>query len=110
MHLFRPALRTKLTAMAIIRIRGVLVDMLVEIALDVYKDFVTTDKKGTKQLIVKCMNAIYGTMVASLLYYRKFECNISIAYFEAYDIKNKTIVVFPYCYFEYKSFVCFRIL
>jgi hypothetical protein len=40
--------------MAIIRIRGVLVDMLVEIAPEVYKDLLTTDKKGTKQLIVKC--------------------------------------------------------
>jgi phosphopantetheinyl transferase len=54
--------------MAIIKIRGVLVDMLLEIASDVYKDFVTTDKKGTKQLIVQCQNAIYGTMVASLHY------------------------------------------
>jgi hypothetical protein len=30
------------------------------------------DKKGTKQLLVQCQNALYGTMVASLLYYRKF--------------------------------------
>ena len=59
--------------MAIIKIRGVLVDMLVDIAPDVYKQYVTTDRnKGTKVLIVQCRNAIYGTMVASLLYYRKF--------------------------------------
>jgi hypothetical protein len=51
-----------------------LVDILVEIDKDFYKPFVTTDKKGNKQLIVQCLNAIYGTMVASLLYYRKF-CN-----------------------------------
>jgi hypothetical protein len=25
-----------------------------------------------KQLLVQCQNALYGTMVASLLYYRKF--------------------------------------
>ena len=31
--------------MAIIKIRGVLVDMLVKIAPDVYKPYVTTDKK-----------------------------------------------------------------
>jgi hypothetical protein len=30
------------------------------------------DKKGSKQLLVQCQNALYGTMVASLLYYRKF--------------------------------------
>ena len=58
--------------MAIIRIRGILVDMLVDIAPDVYKQYVTTDRKGTKVLVVQCQNAIYGTMVASLLYYRKF--------------------------------------
>jgi hypothetical protein len=58
--------------MAIIKICGVLVDKLVKIAPDVYKSYVTTGKKGTKQLLVQCQNALYGTMVASLLYYRKF--------------------------------------
>ena len=46
--------------------------MLIKIAPEVYKDFVTTDKHGNKQLIAECLNAIYGTMVASLLYYGKF--------------------------------------
>jgi hypothetical protein len=38
--------------MAIIEIRGVLVEILVKIAPDVYKSYVMTDKKGTKQLLV----------------------------------------------------------
>ena len=58
--------------MAFIKLRGVLVDILVSIAPDVYKSYVSKDKKGTKQLLVQCKNAFYGTMVASLLYYRKF--------------------------------------
>jgi hypothetical protein len=58
--------------MAFIKIRGILVDILVEIAPDVYKSYVSNDKKGSKQLLVQCQNALYGTMVASLLYYRKF--------------------------------------
>jgi hypothetical protein len=58
--------------MAIIKIPGVLVDMLLDIAYDVYHLYVTKDKRGTKQLVVQCQNAIYGTMIASLLYYRKF--------------------------------------
>jgi hypothetical protein len=58
--------------MAFIKICGVLVDILVEIAPDVYKSYVSRDKKGMKQLLVQCQNALYGTMVASLLYYRKF--------------------------------------
>jgi hypothetical protein len=58
--------------MAFINIRGILVDILVEIAPDVYKSHVSKDKKGTKQLLAQCQNALYGTMVASLLYYLKF--------------------------------------
>jgi hypothetical protein len=57
--------------MAFIKIRGVLVDIMVEIDLDVYKSYVSWDKKGMKQLLVQYQNALYGTMVASLLYYHK---------------------------------------
>jgi hypothetical protein len=58
--------------MDFINIHGVLVDILVEIAPDMYKAYVSRDKKGMKQLLVQFQNALYGTMVASLLYYRKF--------------------------------------
>jgi hypothetical protein len=58
--------------MAFIKIRGILVDILVEITPDVYNPYVSKDKKGSKQLLVQCQNALYGTMVASLLYYQKF--------------------------------------
>jgi hypothetical protein len=58
--------------MAFIKIRGVLVDILVEIAPDVYTSYVSRDKKMMKQLLVQYQNALHGTMVASLLYYRKF--------------------------------------
>ena len=61
----------------IIRIRGMLVDILVKIAPDVYGDYVTTNKRGEKQLLVECLNALYGTMVASLLYYQKFTTTLS---------------------------------
>ena len=57
---------------AIINIRVVLVDILLEISPDVYGPYVITEQKGVKQLIVQCQNAIYGTMMASLLYYKKF--------------------------------------
>ena len=49
--------------MAFFKIRGVLVDILLNIALDVYKDYIYYDKRGVKQLLVQCQNAIYGTMV-----------------------------------------------
>jgi hypothetical protein len=58
--------------MAFIKIRGILVDILVEIAPEAYKSYVSKDKKGNKQFLVQCQNALYGKMVARLLNYRKF--------------------------------------
>jgi len=50
----------------IIRIRGMLVDMLVRIAPNVYGEYVTYGKNGNRVLLVECLK------VASLLYYQKF--------------------------------------
>ena len=47
-------------------------DLLLKTDQELYGPFVTTDKKGENVIIVQCINAIYGTMVASLLYYKKF--------------------------------------
>ncbi len=57
---------------AFICIRVPLVDILGSIAPDAYGPYVTVGKKGEKQLLVQCLTALYGTMVASLLYYKKF--------------------------------------
>jgi hypothetical protein len=56
----------------IVRIRGPLVDILVSIAPDLYCPYVSRNKSGQKVLIVECLSANYGTMVAALLYYKKF--------------------------------------
>ena len=61
--------------MAIINIRGILVDMVLDIDPDVYGPYVTMEIKVIKQVITLLINAIYGTMVASLLYYYKFCIN-----------------------------------
>ncbi len=57
---------------AFIHIRGPLVNILVTIAPDVYGPYVMIGKKGEKQLLVQYLTALYGTMVALLLYYKKF--------------------------------------
>jgi hypothetical protein len=49
-----------------------LVDILVSIAPDVYSPYMSTNKAGQKVLLVQCLDAVYGTMVAALLYYKKF--------------------------------------
>ena len=54
----------------------VLVDILLDIALDIYGPYVITDRKGIKKLIIQYQNSIYGTMTASLLYYKKFRNSI----------------------------------
>ena len=81
--------------MSFIKICGVLVDILVEIAPDFYKSHVTTEKMGVKQFLVQCQNALYGTMVASLLYYRKFTKSLTEFGFKInpYDpcVSNKMI-------------------
>ena len=56
----------------IVRIQGPLVGVLVSIAPEVYGPFVMTNKSGQQILIVECLNAVYGMMVAALLYYKKF--------------------------------------
>jgi hypothetical protein len=56
----------------IVPIRGPLVDILVTIEPDLYGPYVTTNKSCQKVLIVECLNTGYGTMVAALLFYKKF--------------------------------------
>lgn len=48
-----------------------LAEMMIKIAPDVYRCYVTVDQKGTKVLYVKLQKALYGLMKASLLFYRK---------------------------------------
>ncbi len=78
-----------------IRIRGHMVDILVKIAPEVYQSYVTTDKLGNKVLLVECLNMLYGTMVASLLYYRKFTKSLLSQGYECYPydpcVWNKVI-------------------
>jgi hypothetical protein len=52
-------------------LKGELVDMMVQIAPQVYQKHVTIDKKGMPILHVKLQKALYGLMRASLLFYRK---------------------------------------
>ncbi len=42
----------------------------------VYASYVAMNSRGEKSLLVECYNAIYGTMVAGLLYYCKFSSSL----------------------------------
>ncbi len=52
-------------------LKGVLANMMVQIAPQVYRKNVTVDRKKTPVLYVKLQKAFYGLMRASLLFYRK---------------------------------------
>ena len=85
------------------------------IAPDVYKDYVTVNNKGEKQILVECLNALYGTMMASLLYYEKFTTRLDKAgiNMNPYDlcvwnqnIRGKQCTIFFHandCKISYKS-------
>ena len=57
--------------------------------------YVTTNKKGEKVLLVKCMNALYGSMVASLMFNKKLATVLNSYGFEynPYDpcVANKMV-------------------
>ena len=57
--------------MAIIKLCRFLVDILCKISTT-YRPYVTTDKKGIKQFLVRFQNALYVTMLSSPLNYCKF--------------------------------------
>ena len=71
----------------IMKIRGELVDILVEVAPEVYKDYVIYEGNH-KILYVQMMKALYGMLISSILYYKKFRSDIESIGFKVnpYDI------------------------
>ena len=57
------------------KIRGPLVDMLVDIAPEVYTDYVREDN-GKKVVYVTMLKALYGMLQSAILYYKKFKADI----------------------------------
>ena len=59
----------------IMKIRGKLVDMLVEISPETYEPFIVYE--GNKRVLyVRMLRALYGMLVSSILYYKKFRKDI----------------------------------
>lgn len=69
----------------ILILRGLAVQILVEIDPSVYKSFVEIEK-GKEVLYLECTNVIYGTLKAALLFYKKFRK----------DIEAKGFIINPY--------------
>ena len=71
----------------IMKIRGVLVDILCELAPEVYQPYVV-EERNNKLLYMEMLKALYGMLVASLLYYKKFRKDIGTIGFKInpYDV------------------------
>ena len=62
--------------MATIRLRGKLAELMVATAPEIYKKYVTVNRKGGLVLYVEELNSIYGIMKAALLFYIKLVENL----------------------------------
>jgi hypothetical protein len=71
----------------IMKIRDQLVDILLELCPGVYDDYVIDEGKN-KIMHVRMLNALYGMLISSILYYKKFRKDIESIRFEVnpYDI------------------------
>ena len=78
----------------IMKLRGALVDMLIDICPGIYEEFIVYER-NQKVIYVKILKALYGILKASILYYQKFRTDIeSIGYLvNLYDacVANKII-------------------
>ena len=63
------------------KIRGAVVDMLLEMAPAIYKDYVVYEG-NQKVLYVQILKALYGMLVSSLLFYRKLRKDLESIGFE----------------------------
>ena len=78
-----------------VRLRGKLAELMVATVPEIYKKYVSVNRKGELVLYVEVLNALYGIMKAALLFYIEFGKNIRSIGFELnpYDpcVANKIV-------------------
>ena len=78
----------------IMKITGVLVDLMVEMDPEIYGPYVVYEN-GSKMIYVQVLRALYGMLVAALLWYKKLKSDLEeLGYeFNPYDVcvTNKKI-------------------
>ena len=68
-------------ARVMIKIKGILVDLLVQMAPEIYAPFVVFEN-GRKVIYAEVLQALYGMLVAALLWYKQFRSNLETIGFE----------------------------
>ena len=85
---YRPTTRT-------LRLDGILAELMVKVAPNLYHKYVTTNAKGKPVLYVQLEKAVYGMMKSALLFYQKLVADLLSLGFEInpYDpcVANKII-------------------
>ncbi len=76
-------------------LKGRLVELMVQVAPNLYRKYITFDRKGTAILYVKVQKAMHGLLRSALLFYKKLVADLERAGFKLnpYDpcVANKTI-------------------
>ena len=79
----------------IMKITGVLVDLLVKLSPETYGPYVVKDKNGKRVLYLQVLRALYGMLVAALLWFKMFKSDLEGIGFEfnPYDacVANRTM-------------------
>jgi hypothetical protein len=57
-------------------LKGRLAELMVQVTQNLYRKYITVDRKGTAILYVKMQKALYGLMRNALLFYRKLVANL----------------------------------
>ncbi len=78
-------------------LKGILAELMVQVAPNLYRKYITVDRKGSAILYVKMQKAMYGLLRSALLFYRKLVADLESAGFKInpYDpcVANKTVTV-----------------
>jgi hypothetical protein len=57
-------------------LKGRLAELMVQVAPNIYRKYITVDKKNTAVLYVKMQKALYGLLRSALLFYRRLVSNL----------------------------------
>ncbi len=76
-------------------LKGRLAELMVKVASNLYRKYISVDAKGSAILYVKMQKAIYGLLRSALLFYKKLVSNLKCTGFKLnpYDpcVANKTV-------------------
>ena len=57
-------------------LKGRLTELIVQVATNLYRNYITVDRKGTAILYVKMQKALYGLLRSALLFYKKLVADL----------------------------------